>query len=168
MNREHNRKLEALFDAAIDISSAERAAFLDRECADDVALRRELEQLLAAAPRIAARYRATVAMRAHRDDAGTEVKPAWHDLIGQTNRSPGFPAGTSIDQYELIRRLGGGGMGDVYLARDTRLARRVAIKFMQHADRSLGERFLLEAQATARCSHENIVVIHDVKECCRA
>jgi serine/threonine protein kinase len=173
MNREHNRKLEALFDEAMDISSTERAAFLDRECAGDMAMRRELDELLAAAPPMgtrrqpaapAARHQATVAMRAQRDDADTVVTPPRHDVGGTASRSPEFPPGTSIDQYELIRRLGGGGMGDVYLARDTRLARRVAIKFMQHADCSMDERFLLEAQATARCSHENIVVIHDVKE----
>jgi serine/threonine protein kinase len=170
MNREHNRKLEALFDEAMDIASNERAAFLDRACAGDVAMRRELDELLAAAPpmpmrnqptapAMAARHQPTVAMRAQRDDADTVVSPARHDLPTHASRSPAFPPGTTIDQYELIRQLGHGGMGDVYLARDTRLARRVAIKFMQHADRSL-----LEAQATARCSHENIVVIHDVKE----
>jgi hypothetical protein len=52
MNREHNRNSKHLFDAAMDISSAGRAAFLDRECVGDVALRRELERLLAAAPAI--------------------------------------------------------------------------------------------------------------------
>ncbi len=69
-----------------------------------------------------------------------------------------------LRQYELLREIGRGGMGTVYLARDTRLARRVAIKFL--ADISLGftERFLVEARATARCSHENIVVIHEVNE----
>jgi tRNA A-37 threonylcarbamoyl transferase component Bud32 len=70
----------------------------------------------------------------------------------------------SIYQYELIRELGSGGMGTVYLARDTRLGRRVAIKLLQQSARSLNKRFMLEAQATARCNHENIVVIHEVGE----
>ncbi|WP_428267075.1 protein kinase domain-containing protein [Haliangium sp.] len=73
-----------------------------------------------------------------------------------------FGPGTRISQHELIRELGRGGMGTVYLARDTKLGRRVAIKFLHGADTSNLDRFLLEARATARCSHDNIVVIHDV------
>jgi serine/threonine protein kinase len=72
--------------------------------------------------------------------------------------------GTRIQHYELIRELGAGGMGTVFLARDMRLGRRVAIKFLQAEDPQLTQRFLLEAQATARCSHENIVIIHEVGE----
>ncbi len=72
--------------------------------------------------------------------------------------------GTRIHQYELIRELGSGGMGAVFLARDTRLGRRVAIKFLHSADPDTTKRFILEARATARCSHENIVIIHEVGE----
>ncbi|MEM9492355.1 MAG: protein kinase, partial [Myxococcota bacterium] len=74
--------------------------------------------------------------------------------------------GTRIGHYELIRELGRGGMGVVFLARDIRLVRRVAIKFLlTHSPRS-NARFLSEAQATARCRHDNIVVIYDVGEFC--
>ncbi len=72
--------------------------------------------------------------------------------------------GTRIHQYELIRQLGSGGMGTVFLARDTRLGRRVAIKFLHATAPEITRRFILEARATARCSHENIVVIHEVGE----
>ena len=72
--------------------------------------------------------------------------------------------GLRIEQYELIRELGRGGMGQVFLARDTRLGRRVAMKFLAASSPKFTERFLVEARATARCSHENIVVIHDVDE----
>jgi serine/threonine protein kinase len=75
-----------------------------------------------------------------------------------------FAPGTRIHQYELIRELGRGGMGVVFLARDTRLGRRVAIKFLHDHSRAFTERFLVEARATARCNHENIVVIHEVNE----
>jgi serine/threonine protein kinase len=71
-------------------------------------------------------------------------------------------AGVRIGQYELIRELGSGGMGTVYLARDLRLGRRVAIKFLQSKDQSTTRRFILEARATATCSHENIVIIYEV------
>ena len=83
-------------------------------------------------------------------------------------RSPaGFwkpPSGMRIGQYELIRELGRGGMGAVHLARDTKLGRRVAIKFLQSNQPETTVRFILEARATARCNHENIVVIHEVGE----
>ncbi len=72
--------------------------------------------------------------------------------------------GLRIEQYELIRELGRGGMGQVFLARDNRLGRRVAMKFLTSSSRKLTDRFLVEARATARCSHEHIVVIHDVDE----
>lgn len=72
--------------------------------------------------------------------------------------------GMRIQQYELIRELGSGGMGTVFLARDTRLGRRVAIKFLRAKDPKLSRRLVLEARTTARCSHENIVVIYEVGE----
>jgi serine/threonine protein kinase len=83
---------------------------------------------------------------------------------GAPSRAPGQPRpGTRIGQYELIRLLGRGGMGEVHLARDLRLGRLVAIKLLT-AHAGLGERFLAEARATARCNHENIVIIHEVGE----
>jgi serine/threonine protein kinase len=72
--------------------------------------------------------------------------------------------GTRIQHYELIRQLGSGGMGTVFLARDTRLGRRVAIKFLHSSNPEVTKRFILEARATARCSHENIVIIYEVGE----
>ncbi|MEW6435496.1 MAG: serine/threonine-protein kinase [Myxococcota bacterium] len=70
--------------------------------------------------------------------------------------------GTRIHHYEIIRLLGRGGMGAVYLARDNRLGRRVAIKFLRTQSPELTRRFVLEARTTAACSHENIVVIFEV------
>ncbi len=75
-----------------------------------------------------------------------------------------FTPGAQIGQYEIIRKLGSGGMGVVFLARDTRLGRRVAIKFFRTANRDATRRFIAEARATAQCNHENIVVLHEVSE----
>ncbi len=72
--------------------------------------------------------------------------------------------GTRIGSYELIRELGRGGMGAVYMARDIKLGRRVAVKFLHTEQPETTARFIVEARATARCSHENIVVIHEVDE----
>jgi hypothetical protein len=72
--------------------------------------------------------------------------------------------GTVHKHYELIRQLGAGGMGVVFLARDIRLGRLVAIKFLLDRTGTAAPRFLGEARATALCRHENIVIIHDVDE----
>jgi serine/threonine protein kinase len=72
--------------------------------------------------------------------------------------------GHAIGQYEIIRLLGRGGMGEVYLARDLRLGRLVAVKRLCTHGAELVERFVREARTTARCTHENIVVIHEVGE----
>ena len=65
----------------------------------------------------------------------------------------------SIGRYEVIRRLGHGGMGIVYLGRDPRIGRQVAIKLL-HLD-DVRERFLQEAQSAGRLAHRNIVTIFD-------
>ncbi len=69
-----------------------------------------------------------------------------------------------IGKYQLIRELGRGGMGSVHLARDTRLGRLVAIKFLTVDSRSLSQRFIAEARTTAQCNHENIVVLYEADE----
>jgi tRNA A-37 threonylcarbamoyl transferase component Bud32 len=78
--------------------------------------------------------------------------------------SEALEPGTRIKQYELIRELGRGGMGVVYAARDLKLGRRVALKFLQTIDRDIVDRFLVEARATAKCNHDNIVIIYEVDE----
>jgi serine/threonine protein kinase len=101
-----------------------------------------------------------------RDAPPGRVDPgASTDPVADTDPVAPPPSGITdarhIEHYELIRELGRGGMGVVHLARDLKLGRMVAIKMLSrpgHAE----ERFLAEAQATARCRHENIVVIHEV------
>lgn len=76
-----------------------------------------------------------------------------------------FQPGAFIGHYEVIRSLGEGGMGQVYLARDTRLGRLVAIKVLTFGNDGLvNTQFLSEARATARCRHENIVIIYEADE----
>ncbi|WP_433934986.1 protein kinase [Sorangium cellulosum] len=96
-------------------------------------------------------------------DRSTTVTAAPPSLV-QPQARPAPSAGTRIGHYELLRELGQGGMGVVFLARDTRLARLVAIKLLTRLS-SLGvQRFLVEAQTTARCKHEHIVTIYEVNE----
>jgi len=69
-----------------------------------------------------------------------------------------------IGKFELIREIARGGMGQVFLGRDTKLGRKVAIKVLLHDEPQFVPRFLVEARATARCTHENIVTIYEVGE----
>lgn len=99
------------------------------------------------------------------DTALDATQEAPSDQGGQS-ASDGFSPrqGMQLKHYEIIRKLGEGGMGAVYLARDTRLGRRVAVKFLHEQSGPALDRFLIEARATALCQHENIVVIYDVGE----
>ncbi|HEX3763918.1 MAG TPA: serine/threonine-protein kinase [Kofleriaceae bacterium] len=72
--------------------------------------------------------------------------------------------GTRVEHYEIIRAIGRGGMGEVHLARDVRLGRLVALKFLIPSSPEVARTLLIEARATAKCRHENIVVIHDMNE----
>jgi serine/threonine protein kinase/tetratricopeptide (TPR) repeat protein len=75
--------------------------------------------------------------------------------------------GTTISQYKIIEKIGAGGMGEVYTAEDTKLSRKVAIKFLPLHMLSIEEtkiRFVREAQTIAKLNHPNIVSIHDVSE----
>ncbi len=100
---------------------------------------------------------------------GTDKKSAWDtfDGTGTTGIHAMAAAphpGVRINQYEMIKMIGEGGMGTVFLARDLRLGRRVAIKFLQSGQPELTQRFLVEARTTARAQHDNIVVIYEVGE----
>ena len=73
--------------------------------------------------------------------------------------------GRVVAQYEILAKLGGGGMGVVYAARDTKLGRRVALKFLPPQwshDESARQRFIREAQAASATGHRNICTIHDI------
>ncbi len=120
---------------------------------------------------------AVQAPRARRPSEGPSVGPStpgtgpsknpWDTYDGSTgvHSVSAMPhPGVRINQYEMIKMIGEGGMGTVFLARDLRLGRRVAIKFLQSNQPELTQRFLVEARTTARCQHDNIVVIYEVGE----
>lgn len=92
------------------------------------------------------------------------TKPETDYAPPRPSLPPRFGPGVTVGHYELIRQLGQGGMGEVYLARDTRLGRRVALKFLLNVDRKQSARFLVEARATAQLAHENIVALYDIAD----
>ena len=75
--------------------------------------------------------------------------------------------GTMVSHYRIVSKIGAGGMGEVYLAEDTKLRRRVALKFLpahMAANENVHTRFVREAQTLAKLSHPNIVGVHEVGE----
>jgi hypothetical protein len=105
----------------------------------------------------------------------TQVLPGGHAFAHEPRSETGrhkrdsrqaldFSKNRLVGRFELIREIARGGMGQVFLARDTKLGRKVAIKFLLKDDPSFVQRFLVEARATARCTHENIVTIFEVDE----
>ncbi len=75
--------------------------------------------------------------------------------------------GALIEHYRIVEKIGAGGMGEVYLAEDTKLSRKVALKFLPYhfvADSGLRARFVREAQAAAKLDHPNIITVYEVSE----
>jgi serine/threonine protein kinase len=75
--------------------------------------------------------------------------------------------GETVSHYKIMEKLGSGGMGEVFLAEDTKLDRRVALKFLPSqlvSDREFKTRFTREAQAAAKLNHPSIITIHEVSE----
>jgi len=144
------RRIESLFYEALDLKPEERPEFLAENCQGDADLRKEIETLL--------------------DSAGKPLellqKPV-HDAAHQVmaaKRRQTIGAGTQLAHYEIISLLGAGGMGEVYLAEDMHLRRKVALKLLvpelTRDDRNL-RRFEHEAHAASALNHPNILTIYE-------
>lgn len=115
-----------------------------------------------AAPSFSASSSQSLASEESGSDATTRTGVA--DDEGRGNPSAVLPT-ANAERYEVIEQLGRGGMGTVFLAQDTKLNRRVALKLLHEADSSdeaVYARLVREAQALARLSHPNVVTVHDV------
>jgi Tol biopolymer transport system component/predicted Ser/Thr protein kinase len=137
MDRDAWQQVDRLYHAALERPAAERAAFLDKACPDPK-LRREVESLLNFEPA---------------DDTVFD-SPAWEKRLAPGER---------LGPYEIVGRTGGGGMGEVWKARDTRLGREVAIKVCTER---FSDRFRREARAIAVLNHPHICTLYDVGADC--
>ncbi len=143
---------------ALDVAPADRPAVLNRACSSDPQLRSDLDEALPSEDTLHRLYDLPMASTlATIVRAGDEREPA--------SDAPPLAAGTMVGPYEIIRVLGSGGMGRVYLARDARLERVVALKLVVRGvgdDPVARAHVLREARAAAGLTHPGIAQVYDV------
>jgi serine/threonine protein kinase/Tol biopolymer transport system component len=150
MTPEREREVERICQAALDRPPAERAAFVAAECAGDESLRGDVEHVLAHDGEV----------------SGFLETPAVAVAAQRLRGAQTLITGQRIGAYTILSHLGGGGMGEVYRARDTTLGREVAVKVLPTIFTSDAERlarFEREARLLAALNHPNIATIHGVE-----
>lgn len=150
MNEAYWQKLQVVFDEALAVDAAQRAAFLAQACDGDASLEEDVQGLL---------------------DAHVDVSQGWSQAAPLTSPMGGIAApyqsGDEIGHHKIIEQIGAGGMGVVYQAFDSHLQRNVALKFLpayMHSDEPSRLRFMAEARSASKLDHPNICVIHDIDE----
>jgi uncharacterized delta-60 repeat protein len=146
------QQIERIFQAALELDPGERAAFLHEACSGDPRLSGEVEAMLSA------------------DEQGWDLLEgnafeAAADLLADDYIE--LAAGRALGHYRVLGLLGAGGMGQVYLAEDIRLGRKVALKLLPTTytrNESRLRRFQQEARSASALNHPNIVTIHDIWE----
>lgn len=152
MPAEQWQQVKEIFQSALERDPRERGAFLAEACAGHDALRKEVESLL----------------RSHDEaSSGFMESPAVEGMAETllNGHTPASRIGQRLGHYQIISLIGEGGMGEVYLAQDEKLGRRVALKllpadFTTDADRL--RRFEQEAHAASALNHPGIITIHDI------
>jgi serine/threonine protein kinase len=152
MTPERWQQVKAIFNSAISYRPEERSSFISQACAGDEELRHEVESLIAS----------------HEESGSFIDQPAFEVAASLlTNERAELAPGYTIGSYEVRSFISRGGMGEVYLAEDKRLGRKVALKllpatFTTNDDRL--RRFEQEARAASALNHPNIITIYEIRQ----
>src|SRR6266568_346151 len=147
----HWENLKEIFHAALALAPPERAAYLEQASNGDLALRQAVESLL----------------KSHEETDNFVDAPAYQAAAQMLVDDAEFKAGQTVAHYRIVSLLGEGGMGKVYLAEDTKLHRKVSLKFLSTnftQDRERLRRFEQEARAISALNHPNTLTIHEINE----
>lgn len=151
MDSDRWHKIEALYNSALGLDANERAAWLSQACAGDESIRLDVLSLLESADT---------------EDSFLE-EPALSFGLTVLGLEDESLIGASVDRYKILKKLGRGGMGEVYLAQDPRLNRWVALKLLPASitdDRERVRRFEQEARAASAIAHPNVAHIYEIGE----
>jgi serine/threonine protein kinase/Tol biopolymer transport system component len=150
MTPERWQQIKEIFNSALERTGSDRSNFLDRVCAGDESLRHEVESLLSS----------------HEKEGRFIDAPAYEVAAGVlVDGQSMIASGQSLGSYRVLSILGRGGMGEVYLAEDSRLGRKVALKLLPSSFTNDAERlarFEREARAASGLNHPNILTIYEV------
>src|SRR5215831_10979276 len=145
--------IESAYHGARDLRDEERSRFLDHVCGSDAAMRRQIEVLLQQEDNPDSLL----------NQPAAALASEWPSLTGSLK----VLAGTRVGAYAILEPIGSGGMGDVYRARDTKLHRDAALKFLPvhlAADPDRLSRFRREAQILAALNHSHIAQIYGLEQ----
>ena len=152
MQNNNREQVEAVFHAALELPVDQRHAFLVQACAGDETLFAEVSSLVSACD----------------NSNGFMDQPVLNLGFQVLSQTPGESlAGKTVGAYNVLLRLGEGGMGEVYLAEDTRLGRKVALKFLSQdliGDNWARRQLIKEAQAVAPLGHPNICAVYGIED----
>jgi eukaryotic-like serine/threonine-protein kinase len=152
MTPERWHQVKEIFNSALKYDPKERSSFLSEACSDDSALRSEVESLIAS----------------HEKSGSFIDEPAYRAAVESfVNEKSELKPGQHIGSYEVISFISRGGMGEVYLAEDQRLSRKVALKLLPAAftrDSERLRRFEQEARAASALNHPNIITIYEIQQ----